>query len=286
MASAPRATARRRRRATAVLRRNAAPRREHRRPRATARPSSARWPRSTRPCSCWRTRACGPEPRRTDSTSRRDRSWAPTRCRTPTLVRAVMSSAGVVTDSGGLQKEAFLLRVPCTTVRTETEWTETVDLGWNVLADDPADIASIVTRPAPQPTTETPYGDGDAAGRAVEALVPGRGRPRCPQVRPGPLPRTPCGGSAHRAGVGQFAIGAVGLRRATSSGDGAIGSRNTLGGPSVAPVAADRIIGVPGRLLPTVSAGPCRCLGHDVGRADHLASAASAEPPSTFLENT
>ena len=90
----------------------------------------------------------------------------------PDLVRAVMSSGGVITDSGGLQKEAFLLRVPCTTVRTETEWTETVDLGWNVLADDPADIASIVMRPAPQPTTETPYGDGDAAGRAVDALYP------------------------------------------------------------------------------------------------------------------
>jgi UDP-N-acetylglucosamine 2-epimerase (non-hydrolysing) len=89
----------------------------------------------------------------------------------PDLVRAVMSSSGVITDSGGLQKEAFLLRVPCTTVRTETEWTETVDLGWNVLADDPAKIASVVMRPAPEPTSEAPYGDGDAAGRAVEALT-------------------------------------------------------------------------------------------------------------------
>jgi UDP-N-acetylglucosamine 2-epimerase (non-hydrolysing) len=88
----------------------------------------------------------------------------------PDLIAAAMNSAGVVTDSGGLQKEAFLLRVPCTTVRTETEWVETVQLGWNVLANDAAEITAAVVRPRPADTSENPYGDGRAAARVIEEL--------------------------------------------------------------------------------------------------------------------
>jgi UDP-N-acetylglucosamine 2-epimerase (non-hydrolysing) len=89
----------------------------------------------------------------------------------PELLRLVLSARSVVTDSGGLQKEAFLLRVPCTTLRTETEWTETVDLGWNVLRNDPEGLPEAVDRPAAPATDAAPYGDGHAAERVADLLL-------------------------------------------------------------------------------------------------------------------
>lgn len=84
----------------------------------------------------------------------------------------------LLTDSGGAQKEAYFFGVPCVTLRDETEWTETVDAGWNVLSGaDPERILEAVRGFVP-PTGSSPaiFGDGDAAAAIVGVLGAELGR--------------------------------------------------------------------------------------------------------------
>jgi UDP-N-acetylglucosamine 2-epimerase (non-hydrolysing)/UDP-GlcNAc3NAcA epimerase len=85
---------------------------------------------------------------------------------TALLVRA----RAVLTDSGGVQKEAYLAGVPCVTMRDTTEWVETVDTGWNVLVDLDAERARAALATSPPAERPQLYGDGEAGARVVAAL--------------------------------------------------------------------------------------------------------------------
>ncbi len=82
------------------------------------------------------------------------------------------SAKVVLTDSGGVQKEAFFYKVPCVTLRDETEWVETVESGWNVLVGTDAQRIEQAVKKASAPQRwENYYGNGDAAGHILEIVL-------------------------------------------------------------------------------------------------------------------
>ncbi len=89
-----------------------------------------------------------------------------------TFISLLMDAEKVVTDSGGVQKEAYIFGVPCITLREETEWEETLDHGWNVLVDGDSQsiVRAIEQSPRGSPKREV-FGNGRAAQKIVETLA-------------------------------------------------------------------------------------------------------------------
>lgn len=89
------------------------------------------------------------------------------------MLRLEMGAHSIITDSGGVQKEAFFNRIPCLTVRDETEWIETVDLGWNEICG--ADRATIVKNwngiNGMSRKSALPYGDGQASNKIIQCII-------------------------------------------------------------------------------------------------------------------
>jgi len=88
------------------------------------------------------------------------------------MVRLEASARKILTDSGGIQKEAYWLHVPCVTLRDETEWVETVQSGWNVLAGGNKEtiLEKVLHFKVPENHPEL-YGDGKAARKIIDCLV-------------------------------------------------------------------------------------------------------------------
>jgi len=88
------------------------------------------------------------------------------------MVQLEQSARMILTDSGGIQKEAYWLSIPCVTLRDETEWVETVQAGWNVLVGANTDaIVRVVRSFEPSVSHDDLYGYGKASQRIVQAFA-------------------------------------------------------------------------------------------------------------------
>jgi UDP-GlcNAc3NAcA epimerase len=87
------------------------------------------------------------------------------------FVALAAQSRVIVTDSGGLQKEAYWYGVPCVTLRPSTEWVDTVEVGANTLVDDEPEAIAAAVKDARMPSSRPPlYGDGHASDHIADAL--------------------------------------------------------------------------------------------------------------------
>jgi len=87
------------------------------------------------------------------------------------MVRLEMDARLILTDSGGVQKEAYWLSVPCVTLRNETEWIETINSGWNLLVGtDKEKIINSIRSFIPPGVHPILYGDGKASLRCIDIL--------------------------------------------------------------------------------------------------------------------
>ncbi len=88
------------------------------------------------------------------------------------MIHLEKNARAILTDSGGVQKEAYFYRVPCITLRNETEWVETVEDGWNMLTGtDTERIIQVVRTFRPKKTSKNPYGNGDASQRIKQIIL-------------------------------------------------------------------------------------------------------------------